>query len=261
MAVFGLVGPTTVLGHGDVHEAIVILSRRMADQPGKASLHFERASLYAQYEHFPEALADLATVWDLEPGHDMALALRGSILRRSGRPAEARAPQEAFLKMHPEHARVRFDYCQTLADLKETAAAMGELDRLIAGAAHPAPDAVALRLRLTEATDAAAALTWLEGFLSNHPLPVFGEEALRLEIKLGRTAAAVQRIDAMIATAPRPESLHLRKAGLLAAAGDPAGARAAARAAMAALARLPAHLRGTRACAGMEERAQRILSP
>jgi predicted Zn-dependent protease len=120
---------------------------------------------------------------------------------------------------------------------------------------------VALRLRLTESTDTAAALTWLETFLAKHPLPVFQEEALRLEIKLGRTPAAVQRLDAMIATAPRPESLLLRKARLLATTGDQAGAQSAARAALSAVARLPVHLRSTRACTELEQEARTLLYP
>jgi predicted Zn-dependent protease len=248
-------------GHGDVHETIAVLTKEIEAKPGKASLHFERASLYAQFDHFAEALDDLAKVNALEPQNDLPMALRGSILRRSGKPAEARVQQEAFLKKYPQHAQVRFDYCQTLADLKETAAALRELDALIAAVEHPSPDAVAMRLRLTEATDAAAALTWLGGFLTKHPLPVFQEEALKLEMKLGRTAAAVQRMEAMITKAPRPESLLLRKAELLAATGDKAGARAAARAAQEAIARLPAHIRSTKACAGMEAKAAQFLSP
>ncbi len=260
-AVLGLAGPAAVHGHGDVHEAIVILTRAIAEQPGKAALHLERASLYAQFDHFPEAIADLALVDTLLPGHDPALALRGNVLRRSGKPAEARTVQEAILKKVPQDMRVRFDYCQTLADLQETAAALRELDHLMADSPPPPPVTVALRLRLTESTDAAAALTWLETFLAKYPLPVFKEEALRLEIKLGRTPAAIQRLDAMIATAPRPESLLLRKARLLAATGDQAGAQSAARAALTAIARLPVHLRSTRACTDLEQEARTLLPP
>ena len=136
-------------GHGDVHESIAALSKEIDAKPDKASLHFERASLYAQFDHFTEALNDLAKVNALEPENDLPTALRGNILRRSGKPAEARGQQEAFLKSHPQHAQVRFDYAQTLADLKEPAAALRELDTLIAAAAHPSPDAVARSWRST----------------------------------------------------------------------------------------------------------------
>jgi len=262
-AVLLCLAPGEVQGHGEVHEIIALITREIEAKPKMASLRFERASLYAQNDHFAEALEDLAQVNALEPGNDLPMALRGNIFRRMGKPAEARAEQEAFLKKHPAHAQVRFDYCQTLAELKETEAALRELDALITAAEHPAPDAVAMRLRLTEARGAdgpAAALVWLDAFLTKHPLPVFEEEALRLEMKLNRPGGAVKRMDAMIAKAPRPESLFLRKAELLAGAGDKAGAATAARAALDAIGRLPAHVRSTRATTGLEARAQQILS-
>jgi predicted Zn-dependent protease len=260
-AAFLLAAPARTDAHGDVHEAIITLTKELESKPDSIKLLFERASLYSQYEHWPEALADLDRLKTLEPAGELEPALRASVLRRSGTPAEARALQEAFLKTHPRHSQVRWDYCQTLADLKETKAALQELDSFMAAAEHPAPDAIALRLRLAEAADPVGALTWLDGFLATHPLPVFQEEAVRLEIKLGRQAAAVKRMDQMIAAAPRPEFLLLRKADLLKSSGDEAGAATAARSAQQAIARLPAHIRSTRACAELERKAANILTP
>lgn len=263
-AILWSLAPAVVRGHGDVHESIVMISQEIEAKPGDATLRFERASLYAQHEEFAKALEDLAQVNMIEPANDLPLALRGSILRRMGKQSEARSQQEAFLKKHPEHAQVRFDYCRTLAELGETGTAMRELDRLIAAAEHPSPDAVAMRLSLTESRgDAgpAAALEFLDSFLTKHPLPVFQEEALRLEIKLGRTGDAVKRMDAMIAKAPRPEFLCLRKAELLESTGDKTGALAAARAAAEAIGRLPLHVRATRAAASLEARAAHFLPP
>ena len=257
----GLLAVLPAHGHGDVHETIAQISKEIEARPDNAALRLERAGLLAQYEHFQEALADLDRVTALEPANDLPLALRGSILRRTGTLTEARAIQEAFLKKHPRHGQVRFDLCQTLADLKETDAALRELDTFIAAAENPAPDAVAMRLRMTEARDATEALAWLDGFLTKHPLPVFQEEALRIELKLGRTVAAVQRMDGMIATALRPEILSLRKAELLASTGDKTGAQSAARAASEAIARLPEHVRGTAATAALAAKAQQFLSP
>ena len=263
-AVFACLGPVTAQGHGDVHEAILMISKEIEAKPGNAGLLCERALLYSQAEHYPEALADLAKADEADPANDTPTAMRGRIFRSTGKLAEARAAQEAFLKKHPAHAQVRFDYCLTLVDLKDNPAAIRELDALISTSPQPPPDAAAIRLRLTEAQGAggpAAALEWVKVFLTKHPLPVFEEHALRLEIQLGRTAAAVQRLDAMIAKAPRPESFWLRKAEVLAAAGDKAGATAAARAAGEAINRLPAHIRGTGACTALEQRVQKILSP
>ena len=245
--------------HGDVHQAIATLTRELDAQPDSPALLFERASLYAQYEHWTEALNDLDRLRAKKPDYVMEPALRASILRRSGKPAEARTMQESFLKDHPGHAQVTWDYCQTLAALNETAAALRELDGLIQRDEHPSPDVIALRLKLAESADAAAALVWLDAFLATHPLPVFQEEALRLELKLGRQAAALQRMDKMIAAAPRPEFLLLRKAEMLAASGDVPGAAAAARSAQTAVSKLPAHLRGTKATKELEGKAAKFL--
>jgi predicted Zn-dependent protease len=245
--------------HGDVHQTIALLSAEIEAKPDRAKLLFERAALYANYDHWTEALADLDRVAVLEPAHELEPALRASILRRSGKPAEARALQEAYLQKHPRSARVRREYAQTLADLKDTTGALRELDAVIAAAQHPPPDAVALRLRLAESADPAAALGWLDGFLTKHPLPVFQEEALRMEVKLGRTDAALARMDRMIAAAPRPEFLLLRKADLLHSGGDKVAAAEAARAALSALAKLPPHVRSSKACAELESRAAQFL--
>jgi len=252
--------PCRTDAHGDVHQAIVTLTSELQAKPDSPKLLFERASLYAQYEHWNEALADLDRLKVLDPGGAMEPALRASVLRRSGKPAEARTLQETFLKTNPRHAQVRWDYAQTLADLKDTAGALRELDALLAAVENPPPDAIALRLRLAEAADPAAALTWLDGFLATRPLPVFQEEALRLELKLGRQADALKRMDTMIKRAPRPEFLLLRKADLLTASGDNTAAAVAARAAQEAIGRLPAHVRSTKACAELESRAAKILS-
>jgi predicted Zn-dependent protease len=252
-----------VLGHGDVHEGIVRLTQEIEGRPEAAGLRLERAGLYMHHGEYENALGDLAQVEAVEPGNDFPQALRGEVLRRMGRLVEARAAQEAFLKKYPQQAQVRWEYCRTLADAKDTASAQRELDALIAAAEHPSPDAVALRLSVTESAGPdgkAAALRWLNGFLEKHPLPVFHEHALRLETAMGRTADAMARLERMIAAAPRQEVLLLRKAALCRAAGDEAGAVTAARAAQEAMARLPEHVRNTPATAALMAQVPQYLS-
>lgn len=252
--------PSLTAAHGDVHESIVRLTQEIENHPDLAALRLERAGLYSQHEEFEKALEDLAGVSALEPGNEFALALRGEVFRRMGRLAEARSDQEVFLQKHPLHAQVHWDYCRTLADAGDTPAALRELDALISAAEHPSPDAVALRLGLTEALGSEQALEWLNRFLVKHPLPVFQEHALRLETALGRTADAVKRLDGMISAAARKESLLLRKAAICRDAGDKAGAAAAALSAQACIARLPAHLRGTPATTALMQQVEQILS-
>ena len=252
--------PSQTGAHGDVHESIMRMSQEIENQPDLPALRMERAGLFSQHGEFEKALKDLAKVSALEPGNDFARALRGEIFRRTGKLAEAREEQEAFLKKHPQHAQVRWEYCRTLADTGDAAPALRELDALIGAAEHPSPDAVALRLKLTEAIGKEEALRWLNGFLEKHPLPVFQEHALRLESAVGRTVEAVKRLDLMISSAARKETLFLRKAAILHDVGDKAGAAAAALSAQECMVKLPTHLRGTPATTALMQQVEKILS-
>jgi predicted Zn-dependent protease len=259
-----IISARAVNAHGDGHAVIAAVTERLQAQPGNTVLLLERSALLAQHGDFAPALLDLQEVRRLEPGNDRELVLRGSVLRRAGQLQEAREALEAFQQKYPRNHQSGYELAQVLAALGDTPAALPLLDGLIAAAEHPAPDAVALRLRQTVndgAEGPARALTWLDGFLERHPLPVFHEEALKLEIQLGRTAGALRRLDSMIAKAPRPESLYLRKAALLASAGDSAGAQAAARSALEALAKLPPHLASHPSCTAMKQQAMSILQP
>ena len=70
-----------------MHEIIALISREIETKPKDAALRFERASLYAQNEHYSEALDDLTLMNALDPQNDLPMALRGSIFRRTGRHA------------------------------------------------------------------------------------------------------------------------------------------------------------------------------
>ena len=172
----------------------------------------ERASLLADHGDYAGAIADLDRLKMLDPANDQQMALRGSILRRSGQPGAARQEQEAFLQKHPGQAQVQFDYCRTLIDLQDSAAAIAALDKVITNAKAPSPDAVALRIKVTEAAGESGpseALKWVKGFLQKHPLPVFEEEALRLELKTGRTADALHRMDAVLVAPFAPMAVQV----------------------------------------------------
>jgi predicted Zn-dependent protease len=179
-----------------------------------------------------------------------------------GKPAEAKELQQAFLQKYPKQDQVRFEYCRTLADLGEQDAALRELDALISAAEHPSPDVIAMRLEITESikeTGPELALSWLNRFLEKHPLPVFQEAALRLEIKLGKTSDALRRLDFLVASAARPEALLLKKAEVLHASGQSMRARTAAVQAQQAISRLPDGTRNSRATISLLEKLRVFL--
>lgn len=245
-----VVGRLDSLGHGDTHEALKRINEAIAIAPQDASLVYDRAALYEQHGDFELALADLDHVVKLSPTDERCTALRARILCQAGRPGDAKVLQKAFLEKYPKREQVRFEYSRTLVALGEREGAIRELDVLIAAAEHPSPDVVAMRLELTESireSGPSLALAWLNEFLEKHPLPVFQEAALRLEIKLGKSAEALRRLDFLAASAPRPETFLLRKAELLQSSGQIALANAAAKQAEQAISRLPDATRNSRA--------------
>lgn len=251
-------------GHGDEHEVIVVLSRQIQAEPEMAQWRVERAGLYARHGDFQLALADLQQAEALDAGLEVVKALRGRVFYQMGRPVEARALQETYLHSHPDHVQVRLELCDTLLALGEAGIAMSELDALITASEQPSPDVVARRLELCEQQGphgVEAALTWLTEFLQHHPLTVFEETALRYELKLGRTTAALQRLDKLIAGAARPEAWLLQKAEVLAAQGQTEATHATARSAMAAWERLPEGQRTSRAGVALRSRLESLLTP
>ena len=257
-----LVSRLDSFGHGDAHEGLKKLTESMAASPQDASLVFDRAALYEQHGDFALALADLDQVVKLSPLDQRSIALRARILWLMGKPAEAKVLQHAFLQKYPKQDQVRFEYCRTLADLGEQEEAVRELDGLISGAENPSPDVIAMRLEITESikeTGSLKALSWLNSFLEKHPLPVFQEAALRLEIKLGKTSDALRRLDFLVASAPRPEAFLLKKAEVLHASGQTASARTAAVQAQQAISRLPDAARNSRASISLLDKLRVFL--
>lgn len=251
-------------GHGDEHEAIEKLSERIKASPESARLPLDRAGLYARHGEYALALEDLKKAEALDASLDAVQALRARILWKMGKPTEARGLQETYLHKHPEDDQARFNYSDTLVALGEVAAAVRELDTLVARNEHPSPDVVARRVELTEqqgADGAAQALVWLSDFLKSHPLPVFEESALRFEIKLGKISAALQRMDRMIAGSARPAALLVRKAELLDSQQMIVPAKESALAADAALDRLPNALQMADPSRLLRSRIEKILSP
>jgi predicted Zn-dependent protease len=249
--------------HGDVHESITEISKLIASKPGDSSLLLQRVSLYSQHGEFAEALKDLDAVEKLDAANDMVTAWRANLYFKQGRPNDAKPLQESFLKKHPANLQVKFDFCQTLRQLGEMDAALGELDALISSSEIPSPDAVAMRLELCEASGengAAKSLEWLNAFLAKHPLPVFNEAALQLEMKLQRNDEALARLDKMITASARPETIHARKAELLSTMKNIPAARLEWQAALNSIGALPEAIRMTRSVVAMQKRATDFLT-
>jgi predicted Zn-dependent protease len=92
------------------------------------------------------------------------------------------------------------------------------------------------------------------------PDPALLLDALDLELSTGRFSAALKRVDALQAGAPRPEPWMARRAEVLAQSGDTAAARAAWLALQRHLAALPTLERGSPALRTVAAQAQAALA-
>lgn len=247
--------------HGDPDAALRRLDAELAVHPDDAELWRSRALLLRRSRDFAGAHAALerAVAYGLAPA--LAHRDRGLLWLEEGRNAEAEAELRAARDLAPAelptllaHARVlaalaRFEAAAaTYARLVELAPKAGpdvRLEQVRAVAAGDGPDASAEAIRVADAAMAAIG-----------PVPALEREALALELRAGRTDAALARLDRMLRGPERSESLLLQRADLLERAGRGTAAKAAYAETLAALGTRVAARSGTPLGKTIEGRAR-----
>jgi tetratricopeptide (TPR) repeat protein len=227
--------------HGDLHEQIQALSAQLRADGGDAVLFHKRGELYRAHRDYSAALADYARAERLDPGLAVVQLSRGRALLELGRPARARAALSAFLRGDPDHAQALLLRARCQARLGAHAAAERDFERALDVMADPLPDLFLERaenLRVSGRPEPALAVLEL-GIQRLGALVTLENAALELELQLATFDAALARIDALLAQAPRPEQLLARRAEVLQRAGRSQEACTARGQALAALAQLP----------------------
>ena len=192
--------------HPEIDDALARLSAQLATQPDAAALYLERGELYARHADWPSAEANYLRAAELSP----------------------RLPR---LDLVP----------RTLARLARRPAALADYAAAFRRLAAPSPDLWLERVPLFDApADALRSLD--EAIAQIGPVLSLHLRALDLETALGRTDAALARLDLLVAGSERRELWLKRRGDLLAAAHRPTEARAAYTAALAAIAALPSWL-------------------
>ncbi len=258
--------PTATLAHGELHDRIAAVERRIAREPSNPEHYLLRADLYRQHGDWPSALADLDRAAGLAPENAGALYLRGRVLLDAGRPADARAALESYLTRESEHRDRRASAHLLLAEaamgLAQPLQAAGHYRRATELAERPGPQAFLDCARALGAAgepidDALACLD--DGLARLGTLPALELPAIELELEAGRFDAALARLDRLAARSPRREHWRVRRGEILEQAGRFQEARAAFLEARAALAALPADRR-PRAGRELEARIRRGLA-
>ncbi len=248
-------------GHGDVHEAIESLSQQIAAAPTQAELYLRRGELHRAHQDWAAAAADYDRAGALAPELAVVDLARGEMLAQAGRLPEAREVLDRFLQRKPDASAGFAARGRVLAKLEQWRDAAADFSRAAETSREPDP---ALFLEQSHALrqdgQLDAAVRALDaGIARLGPLVTFVQPAIELEVKTGRFEAALQRVDTMLATAPRAERWHFTRGDILERAGRQGEAAEAYRAARQALTRVPPERRAVAAGVEFERKLQAAL--
>jgi tetratricopeptide (TPR) repeat protein len=253
-------GSAPALAHEGPSWEIRQLDSRLTADPGSALLHLERGEAYRAKGDWERAQLDYDQARRLAPKLAAVDLAEGWMQLEAGRPERAQAALDNFLAREPGHPNGRALRARAHMALGRPLEAADDLTAAIDAAATAAdPDwylARAAALAAAGPSRAAAAIAGLdEGRARLGQLLLLDVAALDLEVAAGELAAALARVDRIAAAAPRHEQWLIRRGEILERLGRTDEARLAYRAALAAIAALPASRRDVAAVAALEQSA------
>lgn len=256
-----LLAPSGAWAHGDLHEAIAALDGEILAHPAEAALYLRRGELHRKHGDWLKAAADYDRAAALDPADATVDLARGALRMDARRPEAARAAFDRYIRARPADPAGYAARARLARGQKDAEGAAR--DFAVAAGLSPEPEpelflesAEALR-EAGRLTDAVAVLE--AGIARRGPLVALAAMALDLEVALGRTGAALRRVDALIAAASRKEGWLYRRGAILESAARRAEARAAYELARAAIAAVPEHRRATEATHALQEQIEAAL--
>lgn len=257
-------GSAWVLAHGDLHDQIAALTKQIQTDPRNAELYLKRGQLHRAHGEWDPAMADFDQVATLDPRLTIVDLVRGKTLLDANWPVSAKVALDRFLAKQPKHADALATRARVLVKLNQPLAAAEDFTRAITHRPEPEPD---LFIERAQALAAAGddkidqALRGLDaGIKKLGPLVTLQFPAIELELKRKHYEAALARLETMAAQSPRKETWLARRAEILKLAGRLDEARAAQKAALAAIESLPPSRRQIKATLDLEARLRAELS-
>ncbi|HEX2854560.1 MAG TPA: tetratricopeptide repeat protein [Opitutaceae bacterium] len=255
-----LVSARPIHAHPESAVERAALDALISETPDNVDLYLRRAAHHEDHHDWPAAEADLRRAARLAPGSAAVLIALARVYLGSDRAREARAQLDAVLARHPRAPEALVLRARTRAKQGEIAAAHRDYSKAIAILEEPSPGLFLERASLPIST--ASALRGLdEGLARLGPASALLERALALELRLGRTDAALARIDLLRANSERQETWLKRRGDVLALVGRDQEARAAYRAAVAAVEALPDWLRNSPETLRLAAELTRLCAP
>jgi len=255
------IAPLTLVADGELHESIVTLSKRLAQESENAELYVRRGNLYREHRSWRAAQEDFVRAEQLDPERYAVDLLRGLTWFEAGRPALAKPALDRFLAIEPRHGEALMTRARVLAALGDAQAAVADFTQVIA--IEATPDAYLERAQALVAADDGQIEEALRGLDESRdtlgPLVTLAQLAIELELKRAHYDAALMRLDEIAATTARQDTWLAQRAEILEQAGDLNEARKVYGDTLAALDTLPRHRRNTRASAALEDRVHAAL--
>jgi len=259
--VLGLTLATTLIGHGDIQEQIVAVTRQLQQDPSNAVLYLKRGELYRAVREWERALSDYDRAAQLRPDLPAVDLARGRTLLAAGRPEPALGALDRFLTRQPGHVEGLLARARALARLGRHAAAEADFTRAIERIAEPRPEPYLERAQVQVAQgrteDAIGGLD--EGIRRLGPVVTLELAAIDLDLEKERYDSALARLARITAQAPRKDAWLARRGDILTRAGRAQEARAAYAEALSAVESLPPYRRQDPATAKIEKRLREAL--
>jgi len=244
-----------LFAHEQTQARIAQLDRMIAADPLDAGLHMQRGETHRMLGRWDAARRDYERSLALDPGLTAVHLCEGRLWMDENLPERAIAPLDLYIAGHPADPAGHSVRARALALLGRHGEAASEFDQALtltnATGRRAQPD---LYLELARALIAAGdgnrerALAVLEDGLTRLDRPVALDlEALAIERALGRTDAALIRLERLAAASSRAEIWLTRRAETLEQAGRMAEAQQSWRAASSAIERLSASRRASAA--------------
>jgi tetratricopeptide (TPR) repeat protein len=232
---------SAVRAHPEIEDALSRLNSQLAATPNDAALYLDRGQLYARHEEWIAAEANYLRAAELAPTLPGLARARGALALAQQQPAEARTQLDAALAGDPADAEALILHGKAQSALGNMAAAIADFDRALQHLANPTPAFFLARAALHKnPADALRSLD--EGIARLGSVVPLELRALGLEQELGRTHAALARLDRLAEQSERKEIWLKRRGDVLARAGRTSDARAAYAEAVAAILALPGWL-------------------
>ena len=252
-------------GHGDLHDSIQAATLKIQQAPANSTLFLARAKLYAAHEDPARAYADFDRAEALGADPAAVAPGRAKLHLTTGRYAEACRSLDDLLRHDPRQVEALIIRARARAGLHDAAGSAADYTAAIMASPHPEPEYYLERaevLNRTTPPQTDAAIRGLDEGLARlgKGIVTLQLAALNLEIQAGREEAALTRIDAAAASAPRKELWLSRRGDLLAGAGRPAEARQSYQEALKCLAALPPRIRAARTTFDLEAHVRRALT-